>query len=1086
MNLLHRFTRLRTAVVLLGLLLLTGLAIVQANAQTGGTFTLKRWAIANGGATFSTGGNFRLGGTIGQPNAGTSSGGGFTVRSGFWSAASSPQPSQLVLVLAILSFDNDLTSHADGVIERFRLGTQANPSLRATLLVDQKGEANTEVVEIAGGVVTHTDSLPWSPGDHELDTASPETIASFLNWARSAHLADRVLVALIGHGVGPAPEIRPAGASALGIFSSVPPLPQNIDNTPTDVTSGTYLSTPELGRALKAATNNGANPFDLLFLDQCFEGNLDVLYEVRDSAQILVASPNYAWAAYAYDAYLPHFTPAATVESLAQAIVSEYEQTLDNTHPNAIFWVRASDVISTANAASALGDALKAVISDQSSVNNILDAAMKSQFVDTTLCAGDLALCAPDELIGLGSFAANLQARFPAGSAVNTAATQVLAQINNVHSASITGHPWISPTVTWAYTDTLTILAPLTRTLTADTVWRASVYTSTVPLTATWASSPAVTQTVVITAPLAFTVNGRWDEFIAAWYQPLTPTVGQMCHAMPPDLIITHTESLTLTAQSGLVSALLNWTAVAEPSATGYALYVKRPGGVTWELLDTVPLSQRTYQHTGLASGDYAYFVAARNTQGDVVARSNEAKVLVGITRVEPDYGLNNKATALYIYGAGFETPVTVTVGSVPLQDVNVLSANMIHAVVPAGLTPGLYPVAVHTSMGQAIVYDAYRVLDASGADDLLSFPEWLWTDPMIVRVGQISRVGLNLQRLGGEFTLAEGVTVEFRLGGPQGTSLGYGWTPPLAPYTTTATSPINWTPAITGAQQVCATIDPANLVPESNETNNVTCRAINVLPPARDMTPPAVDRVVIADDAQSTSSLTVTLDVTATDYPLVGGSGVRAIKFIEFEYILGARRWVPVQQSGWINYATARADYPWTLVPVYGLRYLQAWAADNAGNVSLAPGVDVINLLPSTQIGYVAQNGVVFFAIRLERNAAFSAQLTPVDGDPDLYVWGPGGQLWHSNNGAGLEDAVTFNAPVTGTYQVEVHGFSDAHYRLAFGTGVAQQAHVLIVNDKPLPTGPAVSLSDLPIYFDVTPPDVTQYSIFLPIVMRH
>lgn len=54
-----------------------------AFAQSGG-YDLSWWTVDGGGATFSTGGAYRLGGTIGQPDAGELSGGNYTLYGGFW------------------------------------------------------------------------------------------------------------------------------------------------------------------------------------------------------------------------------------------------------------------------------------------------------------------------------------------------------------------------------------------------------------------------------------------------------------------------------------------------------------------------------------------------------------------------------------------------------------------------------------------------------------------------------------------------------------------------------------------------------------------------------------------------------------------------------------------------------------------------------------------------------------------------------------------------------------------------------------------------------------------------------------------
>lgn len=56
----------------------------EAQAQTGGGYDLTWNSIDGGGATFSTGGGYSLGGTIGQADAGASSGGAYALSGGFW------------------------------------------------------------------------------------------------------------------------------------------------------------------------------------------------------------------------------------------------------------------------------------------------------------------------------------------------------------------------------------------------------------------------------------------------------------------------------------------------------------------------------------------------------------------------------------------------------------------------------------------------------------------------------------------------------------------------------------------------------------------------------------------------------------------------------------------------------------------------------------------------------------------------------------------------------------------------------------------------------------------------------------------
>jgi hypothetical protein len=66
----------------LALLLIVSLAFAQAG------YDLSWWTVDGGGGTFSQGGSYTLGGTIGQPDAGLMSGGSYTLGGGFWGGGS--------------------------------------------------------------------------------------------------------------------------------------------------------------------------------------------------------------------------------------------------------------------------------------------------------------------------------------------------------------------------------------------------------------------------------------------------------------------------------------------------------------------------------------------------------------------------------------------------------------------------------------------------------------------------------------------------------------------------------------------------------------------------------------------------------------------------------------------------------------------------------------------------------------------------------------------------------------------------------------------------------------------------------------
>jgi hypothetical protein len=532
---------------------------------------------------------------------------------------------ETLLLILYMAFDNDLSSYALDITQRVQFGTTLNPNIEVVMLVDRRGDENTDVLTVADGTVTRTNTVFEHWGSHELDTADPDVLSWFLQHARATYPASRTLVSLIGHGVGPSPEViidEPAQSRV-----KAPPLPQGQDFTPGDITSLTYMSTVELGRALNEATDDGANPFDLIFFDQCFQGNLDVLYEIRNAAQIVVASPNYAWLSAPYARYVSQLAPAASPEEIANDIIRIYEDSLNQYHPNAIFWLHSSDIAAIGDALSTLGDALRqATIGGQEA--KIMAATLASRFADTTQCAERLYdLAPPDELIGIGRFALNLQQAFPAGdpAGVHAAAAELFDRVTVIQRNYRVGNPYIAPDQIWNYDDAMSILAPLRRELPGNIAWRASIYTQTAPITAGWAAVP--TQTLTIPSALAYARDGRWDDFIAMWYTNLgSPIVGQWCNYTPPARVIAEdAETLSLTAAvSDIASVQLQWTATSKEDAEAYWLFGRTPTDLDWVLQTTLPLTQTTYL-AALSPGDtYNYIVFASDSDNTFVATSNE------------------------------------------------------------------------------------------------------------------------------------------------------------------------------------------------------------------------------------------------------------------------------------------------------------------------------------------------------------------------------------------------------------------------------------------------------------------------------
>ncbi len=130
-----------------------------------------------------------------------------------------------------------------------------------------------------------------------------------------------------------------------------------------------------------------------------------------------------------------------------------------------------------------------------------------------------------------------------------------------------------------------------------------------------------------------------------------------------------------------------------------------------------------------------------------------------------------------------------------------------------------------------------------------------------------------------------------------------------------------------------------------------------------------------------------------------------------------------------------------------------------------------------------------------MRQGQTLTARVEPLAGDPDLYVWAPDHEMrppWVSN-GTGGNDEVSFVAPVDGTYQVEVYGYTAAKYRLIVDvteTGVIVAGASYVNQEKGQPAQPVVPVSSLPgAQYALVSPGATggavDYRLHLPLVRR-
>jgi hypothetical protein len=344
--------------------------------------------------------------------------------------------------------------------------------------------------------------------------------------------------------------------------------------------------------------------------------------------------------------------------------------------------------------------------------------------------------------------------------------------------------------------------------------------------------------------------------------------------------------------------------------------------------------------------------------------------------------------------------------------------------------------------------------------DDLSSAPALFVITPPSPAVGGAARLRLTVQRSGGVAPIA-GVAVRFYLGDPAagGTLLGEATTPPIDPAGAGTTGEVLWTPAMPGNAQLYAVIDPDNLIAESDESNNTITRTVSV---AADTGAPVIVSLEINGGAASTNDPAITLRAIAVDPD--PGTGVRDIRFVELGYSPALRRWAPVADSGWLLYGAP--SYPWILAGAPGVSYIQAVARDAAGNITAIPAQVSINFVPDTDTVAAGETRVYRYTLRT--GDLFTARVEAISGDPDLTVFPPdtasGRPPWVSNL-RGPIDEVSFTAPVSGEYQLEVYGYTAAGYRLRVTIIPAAALKFAggIAPDKPLRLTPSLPLSAAP-----------------------
>ena len=195
----------------------------------------------------------------------------------------------------------------------------------------------------------------------ELNMGDPQTLVNFVNWAANNYPAKKYLLIIWNHGGG---------------FRSTA---DTKDIAWDDTDGGDKITMPELEYALSAINAQIGN-IDIVGMDACFMGMTEVAYQIKDHADILIASeesvPFNGWP---YDTILEELTgnPLMSSEQLAVDIVDKYiySYPYNNVTQSAI------DLSYMDTLASQLSNLALAVMSDTLTPKGVyIDAAYSSQY----------------------------------------------------------------------------------------------------------------------------------------------------------------------------------------------------------------------------------------------------------------------------------------------------------------------------------------------------------------------------------------------------------------------------------------------------------------------------------------------------------------------------------------------------------------------------------------------------------------------------------------------------------------------------------------------------------------------------------
>ena len=515
-------------------------------------------------------------------------------------------PSTLVLIYA--NGDNTLSSSMLALLNNAEKSA-GTPGVVVMMLLDGPGPNDARLYHLQGDVdescpnyINPTCNGRYTYGENVWawtdDTANPYSLSEFLKGAILAYPgAQRVILSLVGHGSGWFPNVL------LGQPSAWDGQPGGLlwDQNP-----GGFLSTKALGDALRWATQATGVKIDLLYLDACMMATSEVAYEVRDSVNVVLASENWTWASFPYDAYLNQsvITGAHSAAQIGTDWLNIQASLLrNNGYPFTLALIDTSKMSQLQASVDALASALTPTL--PSGGASLAAAHTPGVCFDSSQ---DGLIDGHDNLCDLSGLARHLAVTFSGNPGVvsaahgveNAVASTVLAEDHN------SGSPWVKPGTRWEWESLggLSIYAPL-----HEDDWKRSYYNGT---------------------SLRFAQNSAWAALLNTYWNappPAPPACATGCQ--PPAPI--NLAPINIQASAGHNDIHISWS-LDNPLANLAGYHVLRQvTGSSFITLTTTPINSIQFTDGGLITGTtYCYQVNGVSSTGAVVGQSGLACAIFG------------------------------------------------------------------------------------------------------------------------------------------------------------------------------------------------------------------------------------------------------------------------------------------------------------------------------------------------------------------------------------------------------------------------------------------------------------------------